>query len=318
MENKNNLQKGILTGMVSAIAFGTYGTFVNLLGEYGMTGDSLTVILSFVLTIYFGIVVYMKNKEAFKVEKNMLLFLAVLGFVGFDGQNYCIIQSYSKLPFGIVAAILFTVSFLVMIGSRIVFGNKITTTKISAGIVCTIGVFLVLDLFTVIQTGGFSFDPGSLSWVAGALITVGGSYVAMKYAMEKGIDGLVVFFYQNLFATLGWWVLMFSPVQMMGEITTAISAGGTLCLLGYVLITCMISFHLWATAIEMIDPSWVAIAYALDPAVEILLGFIIFSQTMNLIQCLGFVIIIAAVCYVSYLEGKEGPPTNTAANTTAN
>lgn len=310
MENKKNLQKGILVGMVSAMAFGTYGTFVNLLGERGMTGDSLTVILSFVLTIYFGLVVYMKNKAAFKVPKKMLLFLAVLGFVGFDGQNYCIIQSYSKLPFGIVAAILFTVSFLVMIGSRIVFGNKITATKMGAGIVCTIGVCLVLDLITVIQTGDFSFDTGSLLWVGGALLTVGGSYVAMKYAMEQGIDGMVVFFYQNFFATLGWWLLMFSPMQMLGEINMALSSGGGVYLLGYVLITCMVSFHLWATAIEMIDPAWVAIAYALDPAVEILLGFVVFGQIMNMVQCIGFVIIIAAVCYVSYLEGKEGQLTN--------
>lgn len=316
MENKNNIRSGLILGILSAVAFGTYGTFVNLLGNYQMSGYSLTVILPFVLTIYFGIVVFVKDRASFKIPWKMVLFMAVLGFVGYDGQNYCLINAYGELPFGLVSAIMFCNTFLVMIGSRIVFGNKITRLKVGAGIVCTIGVALVLDVFTVVQAGGFAFNASSLLWVLGGFVTVAGSYVAMKYAMEKGISGLVVFFYMNLFGVLVWWITVYSPVQMVGEIVHAVSAGGLLPLLGYVIITCIISFHLWATSIEKVDPTWVAIAYAMDPVTEIVLGFVIFSQVMNIVQILGVLLIIAAVSFVSYLDGKtpQGPEIPTKAS----
>jgi len=311
MEKQNSLRKGIFLGVLSAITFGTIGTFVNLLGDYGMSTDALTVILPFVLTIYFGIVIYLRNKQAFKIPKKMLFFLIVLGFVGFDGQNYCMNQAYIKLPFGLVAAIMFTNVFLVMIGSRIVFGNKITTLKIGAGVVCAVGVAMVLDLYTVIQTGGFSFDASSLLWVLGGLVTIAGTYVGSKYAMEKEIDGLVVFFYMNLFAVLVWWAAVYSPIQMTQDIVNVIAAGGLPTFLAYVIITCVICFHLWAAAIEAVDPSWVGISYSFDPIVEILLGFIIFNQTMNGLQISGVILIFAAVCFVTYLDGKEATITAT-------
>lgn len=309
MENKDGLKKGLTTGMLSAAAFGTYGTFAVLLADFGMTGDSLTVILPFILTIYFGLVVWLKNKAAFKISLKMMVILMALGFIGFDGQNYCLIQAYSQLPFGLVSSIAFTNSFLVMLGSRLMFGNKITKAKVGAGLVCTLGVILVLDLVTVIQSGAFSFEPSSLLWVLGALVTIAGSYLTMKYVMENGVDGMAVFFYMNLFAVLVWWAAIFSPMQMMNEIVSAVSAGGLWYLLCFIVITCIISFHLWAKAIEMVDPTWVAIAYSIDPVMATALGFIVFGQTMNILQGLGIVIILGAVCFTSYLEGNEAPPT---------
>lgn len=306
MGKQAGLRKGIFLGILSAMAFGTIGTFVNLLGSYGMSNDALTVVLPVVLTIYFGSIIYLRDKRAFKIPKKMLLFMIILGFVGFDGQNYCMIQAYSKLPFGLVATIMFTNVFLVMIGSRIVFGNKITALKMSAGIVCAFGVAMVLDLYTVMQTGGFSFDISSFFWVLGGLVTIAGTYVGSKYAMETGIDGLVVFFYMNLFAVLVWWTAIYSPRQMVQEISQVVATGGLFIFAGYVLITCMICFHLWAAAIEAVDPSWVGISYSFDPIMEILLGFMIFDQTMNGLQVFGLLLILAAVCFVTYLDGQEG------------
>lgn len=314
----SNMRSGLIIGMISAIAFSTLGTFTVILNGYGMSSDAMTCLLPLALTAYFGISTYIHDKTAFKVSKKMIIILILLGFLGFDGQNYCLIQAYSwpNMPFGLVSAIAFTNAFLVMVGVRILFGNKFTKQKIIAGIACTIGVILVLDLIAVAATGGFTaFNPKGLLWVLGAWVTIAASYVAMKYCMENGVHYLATFFYMNLFATIVWFIFMFSPVQLASEVLTAIDNGGLLALLGFVFITCILSFHLWAVAISKIDPSWVAIAYSLNPVVETLFGMLIFAQIMNCLQLLGIVIIILAVGFVSYLEGKED---KAATETTAN
>lgn len=301
----NNTRTGIFIGSLSGMCFATYGTFVNFLKEYGLSPETLTVILPLVLTFYFGISLYIKNKQAFKVPPKMILFLIALGVIAFDGQNYSMAQAYSRLPFGLVASVVFANLILNMIGSWILFGNKLTKTKITVGMICIIGVVLVVDLIPVIMGDDFSFNPEDLLWVFSGMFLIAYSYLGMKYAMEAGIDGKAVFFYMCLFATIGWWTCMVSPAQMINEIFTTISNGGLITFILYILIFCILCFHLWQIAIEKSDPSWVGVGYSFDPIFEIIFGFLIFNQVMNGLQLLGIVLILCTVSYITIQDAKQ-------------
>jgi O-acetylserine/cysteine efflux transporter len=305
---ERNIRNGLIVGILSALAFGTLGSLVNVLGNFKMNPYTLTVLVPIVLAIYFGIYLWVKDKSAFKVSWQMLVLMAIVGFIGLDGQNFCIIKAYDVLPFGVVSALLFTNTFLTMVGSRFLFGNKITWLKGGAGLVCLVGVCLVLDFITLCATGKFSFQqPIALLWCLGAIITIAATYVAFKYIMEVGkVDYLSMMFWVDLFAVILFWITVESPGAMLGDCVSVVNTGGLLPLLGYILIPTILSFHLWALSIKMVDPTWTAIAYAFDPVTETVCGLIFFGQMMKGVQYLGILIVIAAVCFVSYQDWKEG------------
>ena len=48
-----------------------------------------------------------------------------------------------------------------------------------------------------------------------------------------------------------------------------------------------------------------ALTFVLEPSVAATLGFIIFGQTMTILQILGIAVAVAAIVYMQYAEGRK-------------
>ena len=64
-------------------------------------------------------------------------------------------------------------------------------------------------------------------------------------------------------------------------------------------------YYFYIRSLQFIEPSYIQVAYSLDPVTAVILGYFIFHQTMNLMQILGILLILSVVGYVQFKENKK-------------
>ena len=76
---------------------------------------------------------------------------------------------------------------------------------------------------------------------------------------------------------------------------------------GICLIPLVGSYYTFFRAYQYVEPTYVSLCYALDPATAAILGFAVFGQKLSLSQLIGVGIVVAAILYIKIREEKEDP-----------
>jgi drug/metabolite transporter (DMT)-like permease len=301
--NKKSL--GFSFGILSAIAWGTSGTFCLLLSNYGLSTLNTAMLAPLSNLIFFSLVLLFSNRRRFIISCRTLLILMAEGAAS-ALSNIAFVKSVSYFPVGIVTTLVFCNIFVLIILSRVVFKNRITPRKIVAALVAALGVSLVLNVFST----GFALNSIGLCWILFTLLSWAMMVTLDKYLLESGIDGIAMLMYTALFAVL-FLSLLSPPWLLAGNIVTSSTRTGGLALLavfGYALIPQATCFFFYVSGLKLIEPSYIQIAYSLDPVTAIILGLLVFRQTLQAVQVLGILLILTMVCYVQVKEGRTSSP----------
>ncbi|HMM06494.1 MAG TPA: EamA family transporter [Clostridiales bacterium] len=300
----NSKAIGFILAAISGIAWGTYGTFVSFLAKLGYTDTTIAAFAPIMLIVFFLISLLLRNPKGIIPTKKSLLVFIVTGVVGVLGTNVCYVMALSAgLSLGIASVITFSNYFLVMVFSRIIWKVKITKVKIIAGIAAVIGIFLVLEAWA-----GLAISPLGLVLIFVVMLTFAFSYTLCNYALnDLGTDPDAFYFYINIIGLIGMLILS-PPTAIFGEISASVGTYGfisILAILGFGLIPQLLSYFCLGRAFLHIDPPSVVIMYGLDPVVATVLGFLLFGQSLNLIQLLGMAVVIAALICLQLAERRE-------------
>ena len=114
------MKKGYIYSIFSAILFGSAGLFVKLAYEGGIDSISLLTLQYMIAVPLMFVMMYLFNKESFKVTKVQLLRLAVLGIVGNTFMTVFYYKSFSYLSIEIVAVLLYTYPLMVFVYTAMV------------------------------------------------------------------------------------------------------------------------------------------------------------------------------------------------------
>jgi len=299
--NKKNL--GFSFGILAGITWGTNGTFCLLLSNYGLSTLNVAILAPLSNLIFFSLMLLSSGRRRFIIGSKTLLILMADGMAAVLA-NIAFVKSVTYFPVGIVSALAFCNVFVLMIVSRVVFKIRITPRKIVAGLLAVFGVGLVLNVFSQ----GFALNLTGLFWILLTMLSWAMMVTLDKYLLESGIDGIAMLMYTALFAVL---ILSLSspPWLLIGNIATIGTRTGGLALLavfGYALIPQVACYFFYITGLKLCDPSYIQVAYALDPVTAVILGLLIFRQTLLAIQILGVLVILAVVCYVQLKGYQEG------------
>jgi drug/metabolite transporter (DMT)-like permease len=255
--------------------------------------------------IFFSLVLLFSNRSRFTICCRTLLILMAEGAAA-ALVNIAFVKSVSYFPVGIVSTLVFCNIFVLMIVSRVVFKNRITPRKIGAGLVAALGVSLVLNAFSQ----GVALNSIGLLWILFTLLAWAAMVTLDKYLLESGIDGIAMLMYTALFAVL--FLSLLSPPWLLAGNVAAISTrtGGLalLAVFGYALIPQVTCYFFYISGLKLIEPSYIQIAYSLDPVTAAILGLLVFRQTLQAVQVLGILLILAVVCYVQLKENRTSSP----------
>ncbi len=296
---------GMLFGVGSGIAYGSYGIFSSLLLQAGVTDVSIALLPALALTVVFGIKTLFKWQSLKEIPWKYLFGMIFQGFFICNGMNYCYTQAYAHgMPIGIVAIVAFCNVIIVMVLSYFVFGYKFTFAKIAAIIFALIGVSLVIGLFDDSVSG---ITMAGLAWTGMIPILYGLNVTMNSYFLSKEFDSDAILFVTQLSALAFMLIFMIRPVAFCKNLFTALGHNPLYwaAFLGFCLIPQGITYGFMQESLKRIEATIYQILMALDPVTALVLGAIVFSQSVRMIQIIGICIVLATVLFINIIEGRE-------------
>lgn len=305
MEKLSGHSKGLILAVISAICWGTYGTFISLLTRMGIGQMTLVALVPTLIMLYGFIKSMAKHQSLLKIKPIILVVMVIHGLVITNGINYGYVRAVETVPIAIVSIISFCNVIVVMIASRFLFGYSLTLHKIIAILSALLGICLIIRVF---DSSGMLSVAG-IGWALMLPLLSGCSSVLYRFYMNNNTDEDAIMFWINMFAAIFIWFRT-SPWSMVMDAKQAFEAyphpfAVVLGLAGFCLIPLVICYYTFFKAYKYVEPTYVSLCYALDPATAAVLGFVFFEQRLNGTQILGIVIVIAAILYIKLRENGK-------------
>ncbi len=197
IDSKENIKKGIIMMLISALGFASMSIFVRLAGDYPLAQKA--VFRSVIITVISGVIFYKKGNKLREIKHRKILTIRVIaGTLGILANYYAIdhlLLSDANVIFRIS-------SVLVIIFSYFFLGEKINKLQIIASIIAFIGVIVVAK-----PAFDIKFIPYLVAFFGACVAAV--AYTALR-AMKDKISPYAIVFVFSLFSTC-----VFLPLAMI-------------------------------------------------------------------------------------------------------
>ncbi|MEY4398655.1 MAG: hypothetical protein RLZ53_1231 [Actinomycetota bacterium] len=266
--------------------------------DAGVPADKLVIVRSLVSALLAGAVLVFTNPKAFRVTLKEIPMLLIFGVIGLAMMQWAYSNAVSILPVGIALLFEYTAIIIVPIAARLIFKEKTTRTF-------WYGVALVLaGLLIVSQIWAGGLEPKGVffAFLAAFLLAF---YFLMGQHSGLTRDPMSTMFYTMLIATIfwaivgggsGWNINLDAATNLTGNLS-----GITLPLwMPLAWLTVMGSFAPMAMgfmALKLTTAAKVSITQTAEPIFAFIFGWLWLGQSMNLLQSLGGVLVIAGIVF---------------------
>ena len=281
--------KGYIIGAIAAASYGTNPLFALPLYDDGMNPDSVLFFRYLLALPVMGIMLLVRRgKEEFATTGKSLAQLAVMGLM-MALSSLALFMSYGFMDAGIASTLLFVYPIMVALIMAGCFHEKLSLTTGICIVTALSGIALLYkssDGTTLSLTGTLLVMASSLTY---AIYIVG-----VNQTQLRNLPTLKVIFYVLLFGMSVFLIRFFTGSPFM------IPSGPLLWLdlLGLALIPTAVSFVCTTSAIQLIGPTPTAILGALEPLTAVIIGVLVFGETITLRIAIGILLIVFAVSLV--------------------
>lgn len=280
--------KGILFGIIAAVAYGTNPLFSLPLYAEGLTPDSVLLYRYGIGAILLGIILLIKG-ESLKIKKKEILPLIAFGIM-FAFSSLFLYQSFLYMDAGVASTILFIYPVLVAVIMAVFFKEKASWLTYSCIVLAMIGIALLYkgDGETVLSTTGLLLVALSSLFYAVYIVAVEHSPIRTmpsgKMTFWALVFGSMVFVVRTRFMT----DLQAVPPTVYSWVN----------IIGIALIPTIISLLFINISIKNIGPTYAAIIGALEPVTALMIGIFVFHETITIRIAFGALLILIAVTLV--------------------
>lgn len=245
------------------------------------------LLVGFVLAFIVMGMFLLLTRRRFVPPKNQLLVLLALGGVGYFLQASLYFTSLLFVPVSVVSLILYTYPAFVVAGSMLGWEKP----SVSLG-TC---VFLALVGLTLVANPVGHIVSIGLLMALGASITYTG-YILVSSKVLKDVSGELASFYVTGPAALSFLAsdLLTGKMHVSWDFQAWV----------WVILISSISTSLAITAffqgVKLIGPSRASILSAIEPVTSVIAASILFSEFLNVYQCVGGLLIILAATVAAF------------------
>lgn len=268
--------------------WGTMGLFVRVYNARELHSMDIVAIraVSAVIAMFLFMIFGKRNLLKIRLKDVWCFFGTGIGSIVFF--NYCYFKTISLTSMSVAAVLLYTAPAIVMILSRILFGEKLTVCKMTA---------LVLTFVGCIFVTGIAGDASALN-IAGILTGLGSGLgyalysVFSRYAIERGYQSLTISFYTFLIAA----IVTVPFVNVSGIVTvTAGSLWMLMFFLVFGVVSTVLPYALYNYGLNTIENGKASIIASVEPLVATLLGIMIYHEKMSVGGVVGMILILGAL-----------------------
>lgn len=281
--------KGYIIGAIAAASYGTNPLFALPLYTDGMNPDSVLFFRYLLAIPVMGtMLLARRGKEEFPTGGKELLQLAVMG-VMVALSSLALFMSYDFMDAGIASTLLFVYPIMVALIMAACFHEKLSMTTGICIVTALSGIALLYR-----SSDGTTLSLAGTMLVMASSLTYAIYIVGVNQTELRNLPTLKVIFYVLIFG-LSVFLIRFaigSPFLF--------PSGPLLWLniLGLAILPTAVSFVCTTYAIQLIGPTPTAILGALEPLTAVVIGVLVFGETLTPRISLGILLIVIAVSLV--------------------
>ncbi|HYK73923.1 MAG TPA: EamA family transporter [Pseudoneobacillus sp.] len=276
---------------LAAILWGVIALFVKELADIGFSPMEIVAIrvtVAFVLLVIVGIAFFRKQLKVKAKDIPIFLGSGIISIVFF---NWCYFTTINQMNLSLAVILLYTAPAIVVLLSRFIFKEKLTTQKIIAVLGTLLGCILITGI------GSTSKDALTL---AGLLTGLGSG---LGYALYSIFGKIALRRYQPFTITL--YTFLFAtafllPLTALWEKAPLLFQPNTIFWgLGLGLLPTVLAYIFYTKGLEKVESSKAAIIATIEPIVATILGIILYHEGMNMFQIVGTGMIFSSVIIVN-------------------
>ena len=288
MTRLNKRKLAVPAILAAGSLWGTMGLFVRVYNARELHSMDIVAIraVSAVIAMFLFIIFGRRSLLKIRLKDIWCFFGTGIGSIVFF--NYCYFKTISLTSMSVAAVLLYTAPAIVMILSRILFGEKLTVCKMTA---------LVLTFVGCIFVTGIAGDASALN-IAGILTGLGSGLgyalysIFSRYAIERGYQSLTISFYTFLIAA----IVTVPFVNTSGIVTvTAGSLWMLIFFLVFGVVSTVLPYTLYNYGLNTIENGKASIIASVEPLVATLLGILIYHEKMSVGGVVGMILILGAL-----------------------
>ncbi|MFC7063429.1 DMT family transporter [Halobacillus seohaensis] len=280
------MKHAYLITILGASFWGLTGLFVESLYGHGFTAweivtirlTSSTIILIFLMSLF--------AREHLRIQIKHIPHFIGLGVVSIVIFNWCYFMVMEQTSLSIAVVLLYTSPVFVAILSKIVFKERITQTKTASLILTIVGCSLAIKLIPLgnISVPIISIILGLLSAFFCALYSIIGKFISWHY------NFLTITVYALLMGSL-----FIFPTSGLWKKTEAFqSVDVWLNIFGVAVLSTILAYTLYTLGLSYIESSKAAILGAMEPIVAVLVGVLVFGDSLKFLQVVGIIFVITS------------------------
>lgn len=291
---KKNLIKGYLFAVLSAVIYGCMPLMVKNIYADGVNPFTLVFLRNFLSLIPLGILAY-REKKTLKIPVRLLPSVGLIAALGCCATPILLFTSYRFIASGTATVIHFAYPAIVIIGEFLFLRKKVHCGSLLSVLLCVVGVSMFYAPGAALNLTG-----GLLALLSGVTFA---SYVILLSRFDSSkTSGFLFTFYIALVSA----VICFAVCLVTDSLSFPVTVlGWGLCVLLSLLVTTG-AVVLFQQAAFLIGGERVSILSTLEPITSVVVGVIVFNETMGLRTVIGIVFVIAASILTALYDVKKG------------
>ena len=301
MDPKKSATRGYIEVFLAGALWGCIGPFMQGMTNLGAGSGLVSLMRQGFGTLMMipVVLVACRGVKALKVDRKSLFVLMLMGLFSEAVFNLCYSSAVARVGVAAAAVLLYTAPIFVMILSRILYAEAITSRKVLAIVLNLAGCMLT------VTNGEFSGENlvfsgivfGVLAGFFYATITIFGKYVS------GSVNPYVTCFYNFLFGT-SFLVLFTRPWTMDFSMFDA-----KFCLLGagIGLFGTVLPYIFYMTGLTRpVEASKVPVVASVETVVAAVLGVILFQEAVGPAKILGILLVFVSVVVINREPKQAG------------
>ncbi|WP_078379933.1 DMT family transporter [Sutcliffiella halmapala] len=274
-----------------ASLWGIIALFVKGLSNYGFSAMEIVAIRVIWAVIFLFAVGLIRFKQQMKLKKmGDLRYFIGTGIFSIVFFNYCYFTTINEMNISIAVILLYTAPAFVTVLSFLFLKEALTIQKIVAVIGTIMGCTLIAGLSgSNVELTALGVLTGLGSGLGYALYTIFGKFALKKY------EPFSVTFYTFLVAAIS--LLPFT--QLWQKLDVLFSVEVMLIGIGLGLIPTVLAYFLYTWGLGYTEGSKASIIATVEPIVASMIGLLVFSETLGIVQVIGAILILASVILVN-------------------
>ena len=290
---------GYIAGILAGVSYGTNPLFGKVLMESGVPIMAM-LFFRYAFAAVILAVLMMFRKESFLVKRREVGLLILLG-IFFAGSSITLFCSYEFIPSGLATTLIYlypVIVALIMVFLRI-YPSWQTWLAISA----TFGGILLLSS----PSGDVQIRvPGVLLAIGSALCYSFYLVIVNRSKRIRNVSEHTITFYSLVTGAILFAIIRYAEDGSMLEGIDTLGDWSNL--IGLAIIPTMVSMLTIAISSRYIGPTKTAVLGVFEPLTAILIGTLLFGETLTAKMALGIAICVAAVVFMIIKPRKKQKP----------